>query len=476
MEDEMTNNWGADLVLLNGKISGRQNTFHNFDAQIRTSVPGFCLDKLVASGSDANEYAIDKLTGKDWTTLLVGMGSYVGGTENLQPYSSSGFSSHGQLIFPKPPNHDGIMTVACKRQTIALPYHVPTDDGGSDNELLALEQKCLCALHRKLLTAQLAGKPFKVLLIEYILGGSGGELTERFLLGLAPLLTKFHINVIADEILTTGRVGPSMTITTGLPSAFSALVKCITAGKFTGCGVVLKQASRKPLSQMENFRGTTTHFPIGKACNYWAATMDHLNADAAMMRQNHVLKLMNVNHDESQHWGRGCLIFTSKARPGVTRGLKNRLLPMLEPMKIRKLSSTRTLWTRSTVSDRLTSTAHLWIGQMEEMDKQEHPFVVELVEYIRSKKAPTFRFVDEDLFAFVGEVKGNMMALGYCQRHSLSSQKQFKTYIREATRKAASNGPVCQATGILGIFRSRKGKKRVTAVDVDKTVLGYALV
>ena len=46
-------------------------------------------------------------------------------------------------------------------------------------QIYEFEQKCLIALHQKLLIAQFAGKPFRALLMEYLLGGNGGELSEK---------------------------------------------------------------------------------------------------------------------------------------------------------------------------------------------------------------------------------------------------------------------------------------------------------
>lgn len=470
----MANNWGADLVMSKGKLNACRDTFHGFDANIRASVPGYCIDKLVASGSDANEYAIDRLTEKDLSTLLIGMGSYVGGTETLQPYSSSGFSSHGQLIFPKPPDYSGFISNVCKRQTIALPYYVPHIDMDTD-DLLLLEQMCLRALHRKLLIAQLSGKPFRVMLIEYILGGNGGELSEHFLISLGRLLEKFKIDVIADEVLTAGRVGPStMTMTTGLPSSFSNLVKFITIGKFTGCGIVLKRAPRKPLELIENSRGTTTHFPIGNACMYWTTAVAHVNAGGITSRRNNVLKIMGVN--DSQSWGRGCLIFTSKSRPVVTRGLKNRLLPMLEPgMKIRKHSTILTSWTRSTVSQQLATTAQQWLNHMESTEKEERPFLFTLVEHIQSKKALQFRVTINDVVDGVSNENCNNITQRYLRKFCPGSQKSFKSFMQQAIKIAATNAPVCEVTGAVGLRRGRTGKRRHFSLDVDKRILGFPL-
>lgn len=466
----MENNWGANLVFECSKTKRNVHSFIKFDGIVRTSVPGFCLDRLVASGTEANAYAVDKLTSRNWDTLLVGMGSYVGGDEDLQPYSSSGFSRKQQLSLPKSPM-DNTTSALCARQTVALPYHIPFD-GMDTKRLIAHEENCLRALHRKLLVATLAGKPFRALLMEFILGGNGGELSKRFLLQLAPLLVHFDIGVVADEVLTSGRVGPDMTVTTGLPTDFSNQVKYITCGKFTACGLVIKRAARKPLAVLEQYRGTTTHFPMSGACKVWMETMARLKDEATLKRRNEVLKAMNV--DESNNWGRGCLIFTSKARPSVKQGLKNRLLPMLEPgMKIGKLKTVRTDFTRCAVSESLISVGEKWTAFMGEMDKRDSPFVVELVEYIRSRQSPKFEFTDEMLLEHVGDERAREISQAHKQEHVPNSQKKFKYHMQDATRKAASNAPICKVTGARGLKRARKGKKRKVMVSVDKAILGF---
>ena len=94
------------------------------------------------------------------------------------------------------------------------------------------ETKCYEYLCRTLFVAQINGKPYKVLMLEYVLGGCGAELRPEFLERLAGPLKQFHIAVIADEVLTGARVGPTMTMTTSQPTAFKECVEVITMGKF----------------------------------------------------------------------------------------------------------------------------------------------------------------------------------------------------------------------------------------------------
>ena len=485
-DDEMENNWGSELVRVTGtdnRTSRRENfSWQIFDGRVRSSVPGYCLEKVVDCGTSANAYAIDKLTDRDWTTLLVGMGSYVGGDMDLQPFSSTIVATNKQLSWPKLPITNSVeVSNVCRKQTVALPYHVPCEDI-SARQIYEYEQKCLVALHKKLLVAQFAGKPYRALLMEYLLGGNGGELSHRFLERLAPILHKFNVCVIADEIMTAGRVSvTTMTMTTTLPKIFSSQVVFITTGKFTDSGMVLKKVMPKPLELNEALRGTTTHFPIARACAMWGEVMARVETGIVSQRKTTVLKAINL--EKSQHWGHGCLIFIQRNRPGCIRGLGCRLLPMLEAkLKIGKLRSNSTSWSRSTVCKRLISAGDEWIVQMRQNDEENNPILLELVEFIgsQSNSDSVIQFTDAELAEHIVAAERRKTTDGVFARMKKRfphSQKQFKTFVRQNTSAAARNiVSLKDKAGSCGFLKKRLGKKRRFGVMVDRNLLGFDLV
>lgn len=456
-DDEMENNWGSELVRVTGADRRREtSSWQLFDGRVRSSVPGYCLEKVMDCGTSANAYAIDKLTGRDWSTLLVGMGSYAGGDEELQPYSSTILATNKQLSLPKLPITGTNVSDVCREQTVALPYHVLCDVINAQ-QIYEFEQKCLVALHQKLLIAQFAGKPFRALLMEYLLGGNGGELSKRFLQRLAPLLEKFDICVIADEIMTAGRVSStSMTMTTTMPKEFSSHVIFITTGKFTDSGVVLKKAMPRPKELSEVPRGTTTHFPISKACMMWGETTARVKAGLVSRRREKVLKVINLK--EFQHWGHGCLIFMLRSRPNCIRGLGCRLLPLLEEkLKIGKLRSHPTSWTRAAVCKQLIAAGDEWIVQMRKNDEQHHPVLLELVKFIGLQPDSLCHFTDEVLAAHIMATEGNKtknLTFERVKKRFPHSKKQFKMFVRETTAAAASNiGPLDDKAGACGLLK-----------------------
>ena len=57
------------------------------------------------------------------------------------------------------------------------------------------------------------------------------------------------------------------------------------------------------------------------------------------------------------------------------------------------------------------------------------------------------------------------------------SQKQFKTFVREATAGVAKNaGLLKDKGGACGFIKKRIGKKRRLSVEVNKNLLGFNLV
>lgn len=259
--DEMQNRWGVYLIISDDRRRGRE-TKAGFNNDIAAAVPGFQLETLAASGTGANAIAMNLASGFNHEGVLTGLGSYVGGDVCLQGFSTSAYSANGGFAMPCAFED---ATVKAQKQTAVLPYLLECE-AYDEHSRTMIEDKCLACLNCQLLFAQMIGKPYKVLLLEYILGGCGAELSDRFLSLLGPLLEKFGVCVIVDEILTGGRVGPTMCLTTHKPPAFVKVVKYITLGKWPNCGMVLSKSSKKPVAIGVNpLRGYSTEWNLGPA-------------------------------------------------------------------------------------------------------------------------------------------------------------------------------------------------------------------
>lgn len=463
-QDEMENNWGCDLI--RSSVTGHcTRTKNQLDAKISSEVPGFQLEEMEINGSKANFMAIIMATMFDFSRCLFGMGCYSGGTKYIEDYSSSDYdepkSRRANLAIPCAPED---VTTVCRNQTIAMPYHVPSANL-DDVELEKREMHCLDELHKKLFRAKLVGTPFKAFLLELILCGNGGELSERFLTKLGILFAKYNVSIIVDEVMTAGRVGPSLAMTSRTPDAFRSQVKYITMGKITDCGLVLSAKPPKPANCDSGLRGVSTTLECGEAFQQLSCVLDRLKEGRPESRRKEVLALMSL--DEENIWGRGCLIFSTKSRPGVKKGLKNRMLPMLENVKLRKGATKDSKWTRSSLNDYFKMTTNLWLAAMHDSDSAFDPFGVSLVDYMWQPSVEDVRA--EDLMKFVGEKTADWMAttLRNIRREKTKSRngvcdKTAMSFIVEALGKASANAPELMK-------RSRVGSKRTLVYQITRS-------
>lgn len=411
-EDTMENGWGVQFVTHTERRCGRR-TFTNFQADIEKAVPGFTLDSVHMCGTDANAVAISLATDRDYKTCLFGLGSYIGGDECHQSLSSSSYHTSAGLAGIKPFNE---ASPQCQRQSVMLPYHVPCLDLDKTS-LRVYENRCLVHLHQVLLHAEMTGNQYKALLLEYVLGGNGGELSLTFLDRLGQLLKHFHIVVVADEILTAGRTGKTIAMTTNMPATFTERIFAITMGKFVGCGLVLTRKT-KYTTFGESLRGFSTQAECGLPSKLLEEVQHRLDAGMLEERRRNVLKLMRCNGKgtEEDHWGCGLLIFTTYSR-SLRMGLRNRCLPRLEKSKLIKKDATRSKWTRTTVCRDLMASVDEWIlRQHLSMCCGEHVFTTGLISFVfykmmtggwNDEKEVCFRA--EEVVEFLGP-KGEIMA------------------------------------------------------------------
>lgn len=358
-DDEMENEWGIHLVNIAtkklGSITGPQ-----FDRDIKRVVKDFQLHNCLSSGTNANQDAMLLATDNELGEALFAQGSYLGGNVYLQKMSTTMYSAAAELSVPKFPEN---ATPKCIMQTVVLP-HFTDCRAFSRKARNEHEDLCLRQLHMILVMAKLAGKPKRALLLELMLGGNGGQLSNRFLVKLGVLLKRFEVKVVVDEVLTGGRVGPGMTMTQNTPAEFLDCVEYITMGKFMHCALILKKRPKRPTRQ-DPLRGTSTAQSMAEPAALWNKVAEMIEAGVIPERRAQVLRKMKLREGSEEVWGEGCFIVTSKKRPQMTKGLKNRCLPMLElTSNIKTLNCLKSKWNHSTV------TQALYDGGVEWMDAQ----------------------------------------------------------------------------------------------------------
>lgn len=388
--DDFVNQWGCNLVSDYSGTAARGPALNVTESSLQALVSSSCqgmfkYHSLHGSGSAANHCAMDLATKGEVSSCLVAMGSYVAGNgSSLQLLSSSTYTAKQSLATVASP-YDESVSLSCKKQTVPFPYHVP-HDRLSPSHLKDFEKKCLKELERAILMGVLSGKMFRCLMFEPILSGCGGELSRSFLRDLGLLLERYGIVVIVDEILTAGRVGPSMLMSTGFPQEIINCIKYVTMGKIIGNGMVLSKACKKP-QEATFYRGTSTMISPATAYGKWKTIQGRINDGYIDARREEVLKLYGLSRSPNEHWGRGCLIFMQYARYQVNQGLKSRLLPKLENVRCNKLQVKRTPFSRERVCKMLQDAAEEWISaRNEQYENKYSPFLVRLVDFMLSRE------------------------------------------------------------------------------------------
>ena len=472
-DDQMQNQWGCDLVLSPPHAASK--TFQDLDRRVRSDVVGYKLHSVTVSGTEANSKALLCASEYGMSRCLFGLGTYLGGDQFLQDMSTSMYSERSRLSAPKSVYRDCV-SKPCLEQTVPLPYWVDCR-AFTLKERRDHETKCLRALHKKLIVAKLKGLPYRVLLIEYILGGTGGELSKHFLERLAPLLATLDIVVIADEVLTGGRVGPTMAMTNSMPSSFVDRVEFITMGKFLECGLVLQKIPKKPTHCNQELRGSSTHYDFGKACMVWSMVSERQKTGVITERRKQALRCLKIgDRDNEAKWGQGLLIFTRLTRNPVHTGLKNRCLPMMEPsLKLSRLRCISSNWTRSTLCKELKQAALEWIEKQDKhLEDSRDGFVAVLTDYLFSDKpvrdnGGVVKFRHEDLEEFMGKQRAEKLAEKIRKEkrnNGFVCNKKTTTLVSEAILRSLEN------TDEQLMYRKRKGNKRIQFIYLDAKLLG----
>lgn len=466
-EDTMENMWGVKYITYTENRCGRRS-FVYFQADVEKSVPGFTLHSVQMCGTDANAVAISLATNYDYNRCLFGLGCYIGGDERHQSLSTSAMAGGGLSL----PKAFADSNAECRTQTVPLPYHVPCQ-GVDSQELQLYENRCLLHLHQRLVLASLVGLPYKALLLEYVLGGSGGQLSTAFLKDLGNLLSHFDVVVVADEILTGGRTGPSIAMTPTMPSEFLSRVRCITLGKFVGCGMVLTRKTKQGLAVDEPLRGFSTQAECGLPSKLFEEVVKRINAGMIETRRANVLKLMNcLGPDKNEdHWGRGLQIYTTYSRSNILYGLRNRCLPRLEESKLRKNGAVKSKWNRSTVCQELMSTTDEWIRQQQlHMWKGEHSFMTAVLTCVFDKAQDGFKQVANGI-AFRPEDVSNYLG---ARCATMAAQHNAWTKKEKGKRSNAKADALISRAILTGIANTKESRllyrKRVTYGRTELTI------
>ena len=410
IKDEMENGWGVDFLPVVPR--GTRKTLSDLSAIVVSTVKGFSLMSLLASGTEVNMHALLTACSYDLSTALIALGSYVGGDQFTQEMSSSMYDAKSSISLPK---YVANASARCLAQTVPMPYHIHGSSQISNEHVKNIEDQCLRSLHKRLVVAKLEGKPYRGLLLELMLSGNGCSLSRGFLEKLGRLCTEMDVAIVVDEVLTGGRAGPGMIMTTSMPQEFIEAVKFITMGKFLGCAVVLKKISKKPSCNEERLRGTSTSQDAGGPYLIWEEVHKRIQAGEIEQRREEVLTAMDVPDSEGQ-WGFGLVIFTNRHRWQTHRSLKNRLLPKLAPgMKIQKSGSRKSEWTRSSVTEEVLDVVSDWLVAVEAgyCHHIGRAFLSQVVQYIffvaklklepqHSNEAGYIRFCADEVVRYMG--------------------------------------------------------------------------
>lgn len=368
MADNLANEWGCNLVLPNierKRQAAEGNCFKRLEETVRATTGGaFHLTKAAACGSDANLFATMDAVNGDTSSLCIAAGSYVAGDLSvLQSWSSSRFEVRSKLAVISLPKE--MQTKFARERTVALPYRIPCSSCEAHHAAEDYEDRCLYALHVRFLFARLCAHPFTALLLEIILGGNGGRLSDRVLSKLAQILEHHGMNCVVDECLTGGRCGPKMLLTQDLPLDFQKKVTHVTISKWPGIGLVLESDIYRKSKNIDDDaiskRGQSTEVVCVEATKLWKMVESLLPIIPS--RRQDVLDAMKLPEKDS--WGQGLLMFGSKHRLDSEKGLKNRYLPLLSRTKVDAIKFAKQQDNKENACDCITTRVIAWLEHYE---------------------------------------------------------------------------------------------------------------
>ena len=408
MKDDLANDWGTMLATNSGSKK-RQKTVsgnigkgkHKFYDAVHKDCEPFCLHRLFTSGSDANAWAISAATNLKQQNCLFGIGTYVGGDWGpFERMSTSKEDTSLRLCWLSDP--DKITNDEQKKMAIALPYHVKNEEFGSD-EIEKLENECLCEVHRQFLIKKAMGNDEITVILEIMLGGNGGNLSDGFLRRFGKLAEKHNVKIIVDEVLTGGRNGTMLFCQT-LPEEFVSQVCYVTMGKWTGCGMVLfninHEVGRKIMEKNdEEYRGVSTALDVTDPHKRWISVRKQIkNSERRRMQ---VLEKLCTNEDDA--WGKGVVIFAPIVRKDNKAGLSQRFLPMLNlgteyKIKLPRKNENDNHVSKIECNEVMVETVRKWIESSKTIN---HMGLRKVVDALCKQKAVAEHMNKRDMIAFV---------------------------------------------------------------------------
>ena len=129
--------------------------------------------------------------------------------------------------------------------------------------------------------------------------------------------------------MTGGRTGSLLMLQTK-PDAFLKCVSHVTLGKWINVGMILISKARheegEKMKRVTSPRSNSTYLDLKPVVTIWNKVVSLI--PSTEVRRQIVLK--KIKCDENDAWGEGCLIFVP-SKNNTINGLKNRLLPLLDP-------------------------------------------------------------------------------------------------------------------------------------------------
>ena len=333
MSDDLHNRWGTNLFVLTKSDKTKYNSQSSIGLEdefkrivSKTFSHKFHLQKVCADGSSANIFAIVDSTRGDTGRCFYAAGSYLSSAGSvLCTYATSVFEINSPLSLIRHPNVDDSLSV--KKAIIALPYHIHGSIIGTDLE--TYEDLCFSKMHEKLLLYRVQGRPIMSLFLELILAGNGAHLSDRALAKIAILSKQHDFKIVVDEIMTGGRTGSLLLLTTKSKD-FISCVSHVTLGKWCQCGIILVSTEQNIIEQRQQDtvtapRSSSTSIDLHQIIPYWNKIISILLM--AEIRRATVLRKFKCKENDS--WGVGAMIY-SPIKNNTSDGLNHRLLPMLE--------------------------------------------------------------------------------------------------------------------------------------------------
>ena len=452
--DDCQNHWGVHLVNNSDRCNG---TYTEFQILIEQWVPGYSAGPLDVAGSASNTQAILHATKDDPSRCLFGLGCYVVGAGSLQRFSATTIKGNMHYAITIPPTQVPGVTENDMDQIVVLPYHIIGTVATS--KLRVQERRCIKVLEQQLMAASLEGRPYRAFVLEYMLSGNGGVLSIPFLMDLSGVLRKHDVVIIADEIMTGGRVGPSLLMTLDMPDVVKERVKYITMGKCLQCGVCLYHKTALKTS-LPPPRGTTTKLAnVGQAFYCLTKIIQQLLLGAPQRRYEELVKVFKKQHkgDFTQQdlWGRGGIIFMAFVRSfSVAGNFKQRNLMQLFPglkIKLGNLSRSGAA-TAQQVNTQLSSVQNLWLKRHQQR-AQDRYTLLEMTVIDYSIANPNQFINTARVVEFVG---------GMDKYETLAEDWRSKTSSQRKTEHCLAGALVPYVTARPpSLQKRRKGKKRL---------------